>query len=285
MERNVIDDIIKSMNWSFSRLNGFYGCKRSWYIQYILNKYYAEKYQRNIKKIDKFFGMFGSFAHKVFEKYNKGELYLFELYDYCNNNYETEIPVSAPPNKYVDLYNSYRAKLLDYFLNFDGDSLNVIESEFELKLEIILDDGEVINFNGFIDLILQDENSDLIIKDYKSKSDFKSKEEYSEYLRQLLLYSLGVKKVYGKYPKKLIFDMFKINKVYEKEFDENDLKESITWMTKTISEIRKEEKFEKRCENPNSDFFCRYVCSFGTEVCNQVENDECVELEEVIDNR
>ena len=109
---------IDNMVWSFSRLNSFHTCKWMWYLSYMLND--KEREENGIFQEDKFFSLYGTFAHHIFEKYNKGELELWELYDYCNDNYELEIPVDAPPNKYVDIYNSYKDKLLSYFKKYNG---------------------------------------------------------------------------------------------------------------------------------------------------------------------
>lgn len=270
------------MTWSFSRLNGFYKCKRSWYIQYVLSTFYREKYKRSIKKIDKFFGLYGTYAHKILDLYNKNELELYELYDFCNSNYECEIPVYAPPNKYVNIYESYKEKLLNFFNTFVGErsDYKIINSEFEVSFNIKINSKTKIKFRGYVDLLLEDADGNLIIKDYKTKSDFANEEEKKEYFRQLYLYSLGIYETYGKYPTLLVFDMVKINKCYTLLFNKEELEESIKWVSDTIKDIKKETNFGCMNEEPEKNFFCRYVCSFGTDVCNQVENDECIDLED-----
>ena len=50
------------------------------YLEYI-------KSQRK-KKIDGFFGLFGTYCHVILEKYAKEELLIFELYDYYKRNYK-----------------------------------------------------------------------------------------------------------------------------------------------------------------------------------------------------
>lgn len=261
---------LDNMIWSFSRLNGFSTCKWMWYLSYMLNEEEKQKYE--IVDVGKFFALYGTFAHNIFEKYNKGELEIFQLYDYCKDNFETEIPVSAPPNKYVDIYTSYQEKLLNYFMKYNGNDNEVVFSENEITYDIRLSKDKVISFHGFIDLLLKDKNGNFILQDYKSKSDFKNKEEYKSYLRQLLLYSKGVYSLYHKYPKKLVFDMFKIGKVYESEFKKEDLQEALKWVKSTIDNIYNEEEFARKCENPENDFFCKYVCGYGTETCLRMKN-------------
>lgn len=261
---------LDNMIWSFSRLNSFSTCKWMWYLSYMLNE--EEKIEHGVIDEDKFFGLYGTFAHNVFEKYNKGELEIFQLYDYCNDNFETEIPVAAPPNRYVDIYSSYKDKLLNYFRNYNGNENEVVFSENEITYDIRLSKDKVISFHGFIDLLLKDKDGKLILQDYKSKSDFKNQEEYKSYLRQLLLYSKGVYSLYHKYPKELVFDMFKIGKTYRSEFKKEDLQEALKWVKKTIDNIYKENEFPCKCENPEGDFFCQYVCGYGTDTCLRMKN-------------
>ena len=47
-----------------------------------------------------FFGEYGSLIHKILEKYEKGELSLFELNDYYEEHFSEDVPHDAPPNKY-----------------------------------------------------------------------------------------------------------------------------------------------------------------------------------------
>lgn len=260
---------IDNMNWSFSRLNSFHTCKWMWFLSYMLNEEEKEKY--NVYNENKFFALYGTFAHSIFEKYNKGELELFQLYDYCNDNFETEIPVSAPPNKYVDIYDSYKNRLLNYFKEYDGNENEVVFSENEISYDIQLTKNKSIKFHGFIDLLLKDKDGNLIIQDYKSKSDFKNDNEYKEYLRQLLLYAEGVYALYNQYPKFLSFDMFKIGKKYKSKFKKSDLVEAIKWVKNTIKKIYDETEFPTMCDNPQNDFFCRYVCGYGCDVCMQTK--------------
>lgn len=266
--KKELKDRISNMTWSFSRLNGFSTCKRMWFLTYVLTQDEQNKY--NIHQADKFFGLYGSFAHSIFEKYNKGELEIWQLYDYCKDNYDAEIPVEAPPNKYVDIYESYRDKLLNYFKEYKGNDKEVVFSEKKIEFEIPITQKKKISFIGFIDLLLRDKDGKLIIQDYKSKSDFKNEKEHKEYLRQLLLYARGVYKIFHKYPKELSFDMFKIGKTYTTKFDKQELEDTLKWVKDTYKEILKEQEFECMCEKPSDNFFCNYVCGYGSEMCNRI---------------
>lgn len=246
LEQELIHDIIDDMVWSFSRLNSFYNCKKGWYYSYILKRADQEN----------FFSQYGTFAHSVFEKYNNGELEIFELADYYKDNYYNNVVEPAPPNKYVDLNESYFNKGYEYFSTFDdNDSEEIIGAEikFDFNIEVL---GKDRKFLGFIDKISKDKDG-YIVTDYKSKGRFKSKEELHDYTRQLYIYAIAIKKMFGEYPHTLIFNQFKEHTQEVIKFNEADLQETIDWIKKTIELIYDEKDF---LASPN-DFFCAYLCS------------------------
>ena len=128
------------MVWSFSRLSSFNTCKMMWYLTYI----------RNCERRENFFSQYGTFSHEIFEKYNKGELELFDIPDFICYNYDKSITIQAPPNNYVDLGEKYRYRLMEYFSNFNGwkDKTVGTEKEVEFTLNLYNKDRK---FTGFID--------------------------------------------------------------------------------------------------------------------------------------
>src|SRR5574344_2070310 len=99
------------MTWSFSRLNSFYNCPYEWYLRYV---------ECNDAE-NGFFGEYGTLVHKTLEKYSKGEISLFELNDYYDENFNKIINHDAPYNKYVDIRQSYYDKGIEYINNIDLD--------------------------------------------------------------------------------------------------------------------------------------------------------------------
>ena len=69
--------VMDTMTWSFSRLNSYYNCAYEWYLHYL---------ECN-KSENGFFGEYGSLIHKILEKYTNGELSLFELNQYYEDNF------------------------------------------------------------------------------------------------------------------------------------------------------------------------------------------------------
>ena len=64
-----LDFLLDTMTWSFSRLNSFYNCPHEWYERYVMCQ----------KGENGFFGEFGGCCHKILERYEKGEISLFEI--------------------------------------------------------------------------------------------------------------------------------------------------------------------------------------------------------------
>lgn len=248
----MIEDVINEFTWSFSRLNSFYTCPRMWYIQYIL------------KHEDKgnFFSDYGTHFHKMMELYDKGKLELFELTDYYTDNFNTAVCHDAPPNKYVNLRDSYYEKGLKYLQSFDGHPTETIGVEMKIEYDVDLGDRPI-HLIGYIDRLSKDENG-IIMTDYKSKSKFTSKKEKEHYLLQLYLYSVGVFKEYGEYPYKLQFDMFKECIIVEELFQRSKMENALQWVRDTIATILSEKEFPRQCDDIDNNFFCRNLCGYHT---------------------
>lgn len=254
-EKFLKDDIVDDMIWSFSRLNGFYTCKRMWYLTYI------SKSDRSIG----FFTQYGLFGHEIFEKYGRGELKLEEIMPFIKDKYSDFVNIQAPPNPYVDLGESYSNKMISSFENFKGfdDETLDIEKEISFELDFF---GIKKPFIGYIDRVSRD-NKGIVITDYKSKTKFASKKELKEYARQPYLYSEDIKNKYGEFPYKLCFDMFKSQNKVEIPFNMEDFEEAKQWARDTIQKIYDEVEFPCNV----SQFFCDYICGVK-EACDYMEN-------------
>lgn len=236
--------IVDSMTWSFSRINSFFdGCKYAWKLQYMDENNGEENS----------FGLYGSFIHSILEKYFKGELNIFELSQYYEDNFMKEVYEPFPPNKWVDLTQKNYNIGLDYFNNFADFEYQPISVEKEVNFNV----GEY-KFKGFIDLLAKDKEDNLIIIDHKTKNGFKSKKELNDYLKQLYLYSIPIYEEYNKYPTQLIFNMIKNNELIQNNFDINAFNETKQWAIDTIHTIEQEKDFPPKIDS----FWCRYICNF-----------------------
>ena len=142
--------------------------------------------------------------HKILEKYEKGELSLFELNQYYEDHFDDEIPHDAPPNKFVDIRQSYYEKGIEYLNEIDLmiDDYDILGVEMKVEFEI---SGK--KFVGYIDLLVQDKKTkEVIIIDHKSASikilkngsvSKKDQEHFLAFKRQLYLYSIPVIAMFG----------------------------------------------------------------------------------------
>lgn len=248
------------MTWSFSRLNSFYNCPYEWKLRYIDCN----------KSENGFFGEYGSLIHKILEKYEKGELSLFELNDYYEEHFSESVPHDAPPNKYVDIKQSYYEKGLDYFNNIDLDldKYEVLGVEKEVRFQIAGKD-----FVGYIDLLLKEkETGKIIILDHKSASikilkngkvSKSDQEHVREFIRQLCLYAIPIIEEYG-HVDELWWNLFKDKNWLKMPFHKEDYDEAIQWAEDTLKLIETEKEW---LPNNSSSYYCNYLCGQRNNAC------------------
>lgn len=251
--------LLDTMQWSFSRLNSYYQCPYEWRLHYV---------ECN-KSENGFFGEYGSLIHKILEKYEKGELSLFELNEYYEEHFNKDVPHDAPPNKYVNIRQSYYDKGIDYFNNIDLDLEKYEVLGVELKVEFKINGKD---FVGYIDLLVRDkENGEIIIIDHKSASikilkngkiSKSDQQHFLEFKRQLYLYSIPIIEKYG-IVSKLRWNMFKDQKWIEIPWKQEEFDEAIQWAKDTLKLIENEKNWF-----PNPDFYyCNYLCGQRNHAC------------------
>jgi len=203
------------------------------------------------------------------EGYAKGELSLFEISQYYEDNFWEEVSEDAPPNKYVNIKQSYYEKGLDYLDNIDLilEDYEILGVEKEVRFKI--GNYEVL---GYIDLLLRDKKSgEIIILDHKSASlKFKKNGDISktdlqhflEFKRQLYLYSMPVIEEYGKV-NFLEWNMFKDRKHIKIAWCKEEFEEAIKWAKETVEMIEQEKAWL-----PNPDYYyCSYLCGQRKNAC------------------
>ena len=174
-------------------------------------------------------------------------------------NVQGERPMASTVNKYIK-------QGTEYLSTFNVFPYNKVGVEDEIQFDI----GGV-PFIGYIDY-LGEKDGEYYIVDNKSR-DMKPRSkrakptikdmELDKMLRQLYIYSAGVKSKYGKFPKALCFNCFRTGVFISEVFNEQKYHESIEWALKTIEEIKGTNIF-----NPNVDFFtCKYICGLNEDCC------------------
>lgn len=217
------------------------------------------------------FAQWGAFCHKILEKYYKHEIELFDMGDEYASRYLDEVTLDFPENQYVDLSSSYIETGAKYFNEFEdsfiGYKVIAVENVFKTKVG-----GH--NITGVIDLVVKD-GDEYIIVDHKSKSGFKSDSEKRHYLFQLYIYSKYIYEVYGRFPSKLIYNMFRKGDIIVEKFDKEEYDKALSWAENTINQIYDDEEFIDKIEAkylssrgkkqlsdfPRNDFFCNELCN------------------------
>lgn len=243
------DFLINDMTWSYSRVNNFEMCPYGWYLNYI----------NGIEDEERFFSQFGSYMHYILEQFYSGKMQEYQLPTYFVNHLD-EFVTALPPRE--NIKERYIEQAIEHFSKGLLIFKNILATELKVEFEL---GGK--KFSGFIDLTIKEKN-DIIVIDHKSRAlkDYsgrntqtKSDIELDKYLRQLYLYSIGIKKIYGKYPSKLCFNCFRENRLIEIPFDIKSLNKTKHWVLKEIEKISKESDWDARPEF----FKCKYICGKG----------------------
>lgn len=252
----IYKPLIQDMTWSFSRLECFSSCKHRWYLKYIIGE----------KENDMFYASYGSFMHKLIERYYKGELKKEDMTSEFLLGFREKVKGLRPKAEIVEKYISLG---ISYLESFTPLPINVIAVEKRVEFSV-----ENIPFVGYIDIV-GEKNNDLYIIDNKSR-DLKQRSGrekptkndllLDEMEKQLYLYGKAVKDVYGKFPSYVGFNCFKNNTLIIEPFKEEKYKETVDWARETVTEIENTEDFDSSPEF----FKCVYLCGV---------NDRCAEME------
>lgn len=260
---SVYKNILDNMVWSFSRVNAYDYCPYSWYLRYIEKR----------DTVGSFYAENGKAVHEVLELVTKGEISIYDapiVYLDKFNNIVNTVKKSIM-DKTFDSCIEYLSTLDENVL----DGYEIVGSEIKVNFKV----GKY-NFVGYIDLLLKDCNGDLIIVDHKSSEPFLkkngepyagTKKMYEGYVRQLYLYSIAVKQIYGKYPVKLVFNHFKANgKRTVVEWTEDGCAEAKKWAIDTIRKIYKDKRFDAITKTG----FCYRLCEYRYDCVYTWEDDE-----------
>ena len=236
--------IVEKEKYSFSKLSTFQQCKYQYYLNYIEKR----------KGEDNAFSQYGTFVHSILERHAKGELAVYELLDVYRDEYENAVTHEFPPNKYVDLSESYYHDGYEFLKNFDGlDGLEILGVETRFKE--LLDD---FYYTGVIDLTYKDVDGGIVVQDWKSKSKFANKAEQNKYARQPLSYGLHIIRKYKTPPKTLRFYMFRKQGIIDIPFTTQEYENALGWVKDTVKEIRECKDWDATPDK----FFCDELCNF-----------------------
>ncbi len=229
--------------YSFTKLSSYDQCPKMWELTYLTKT----------PKQKSVFSEYGTLLHSILERYERGDLPLDALADTFDWEWdETFKGMQFPPNKYVDLAESYKRQGIEFLQNFTGlpDDAKVlgVEQHFEIPIDDFV-------LQGFIDLMYEQQGK-LIILDWKTAKAY-TKSELKHKQRQPYLYAMYPKSVYDRWPDEIHFGHIRDDKRVKIPFNETDQKESVDWAIQQVDTLRKAWDFPCR----PSEFFCRYICS------------------------
>ena len=247
----IFKPLIMGMTWSYSRIKTFYDCPYRFFLKYI----------HGLKENDMFYASYGSYMHKLIERYISGKITREEMKIEYILNFSTEVKGGRPSEKILQSY--FRAGL-NYIENFSEFSFNILEVEKKHSFKI--NDK---NFTGVLDILGLEDNNFLIVdnksRNLKPRSLKKSPTAYDKeldsMLTQLYLYSVPIEQEYGKLPSELCFNCFRNNTLIREKFNVYKYEDSKAWAVNSIREIENTERF-----SPHIDYFkCKYICGLNSE--------------------
>lgn len=254
--------LISMMVWSFSRLSSYYHCPFEWKQKYLLG-------QNGISSAQ---AQYGGYIHRILEKYLKGELGIFDLAIYYEENYIDNVNMDFPPNKYVDLAQKYYDQGLVYFSEFNDDLDEYELLGVEKKIEF---EYQGYRFIGFIDYLLRDKkDGKLIIGDHKSaalkilKNGNISKTDqahFEDFKRQMYIYSHQIMNEYGDDSiKELQWNLFRLQTKLTIPWKRDEYEASMKWAIDTIHLIENDTQW---LPNNSNYFWCNNLCSQRQNCC------------------
>lgn len=260
--------ILSKIIYSFSRLDSFHNCKRSYFYTYVLG-------QRGGENI---YSFLGTICH--------------ELTQGIIENKETNEGAVEKFTQAVDdadmlglewisekVKNNYKECITHFFENYISEAIKdfKIEEYFEVNVNGVM-------MKGYIDLWYFKDGK-IHICDLKTSSKY-SKKDLLKKQRQLYLYAYALSKQYPNMKINLYFNMLKYviqnNKLVERnkcsifedysdglviiKYDDDIAKKDIEdYVTNTVDEIELLDKdiiFWNKNYNAEKDFFCVNLCSF-----------------------
>lgn len=218
-------------------------CLWAWYNTYVLGD----------RGCNNSFGEYGSLAHDILKQYHKEELFEFEIADEFEERFN-KMECEFPPNPYCSLSERYFEAGKSFFEDFQQWFQFYTMLEVEEEREFII---EGIPFVGYIDYVGRHIDESIHIIDYKSSKPF-TKKELEKKIRQLYLYSIPVKEIYGEYPSKLIFLHLRDKKPVRIKFDMDEFEKTKKWAVEQVSFLSNLKEYPP---NTEAKFFCDYICS------------------------
>lgn len=243
--------IQENHRYSYSQLQSVSECPYGFYLQ---------KIEKADGLVQNAFASQGTLIHDILDEWAKGILTIDQMPQEYERRYPLEVTQSWPR---VLAVKGYAQKAFDlgyaYLKNFDGfPGYRIVDAEQKFETDIF---GRP--FVGIIDMLLEDEETgDLIVLDHKSKSLTAFKKAEDEMYKQQYLYAKHVFEKYDKWPKRLMFNLFKEGGLKkERPFKQDEYEETLKWALAQIEKIEQFDMIDWLNMKQPADFFCQELCS------------------------
>lgn len=253
------DFIIDNIRFSYSSTSTFGNCAYGYKLTYIdamprENNFYAE---------------YGTLIHECLEKYFSGELEMYDLSKYYEDNYNLVVKTPPPPNPpgMNERYKKEGSLFFDLFY-FDKSDYEILLVED--KIDFNLTDS--IKFVAKPDLVLKEKaTGKIILYDYKTSAPFRidkrngkeivDNKKIDGYYTQMFTYTYALRN-YKDMPIDEITLWFpRMDRKVSIPWSLERENQAISWIEETINKIKDEEDF--KYNNSNS-YFCNNLCSVKT---------------------
>lgn len=259
--------ILKKTIYSFSRLDSFHNCRRSYYYTYILGN----------RGGDNIYSFLGTICHELTQAIIQG--------NETNEGAIEKFNQAIEDAEMLDLIwisekvkNNYKECINHFFENYIPEKVEDIKIEEYFEVDV-----NGVMMKGYIDLWYF-KNGEIHICDLKTSSKY-SKKDLLKKQRQLFLYGYALSKQYPNTKINLYFNMLKYviqnNKLVERnkcsifedfsdglvkiQYNSKEKEDIENFVVSTVDEIEmldEDISLWEKGYNPNVDFFCRNLCSF-----------------------
>ena len=247
--------MLENFSFSYSSANTYESCPQQFKLLYL----------DRVPRVNNFYSDFGSFVHLVAEKYFKGELEIWDMLSYYEDNYYEQVKTSPPSfleNSTSTYYESGRLFFENF--NFDRNEYEIIITEGFLKgteqgINFVIKPDLIFRNKSTEDVVILDfKTSEIIKKNKKTGKETTDKEKLNGYKKQMNLYIYFIHSLTGLPINKCKLWFVRSNTTYEWDYDQYEGIETLEWFISTAKKAQQETEW---IANNSNQFMCNVLCS------------------------
>jgi len=242
------------MTFSHSSLSTYSTCPYSFYLTYIQRK----------ERINNFFAEYGLLTHQAFEEFFNGNLEVYELSRFYQDNYY--VFCQSPPPPYPEgMEDNYKREGQEFFDNFSFDKtkwetlgvedtlyFNIWGKPFSGRPDIILREKST-GYNYLVDV----KTSKVFRKSKKTDYVYTDDSKLDGYYRQMHLYTYGLREYFGINIDKIMIWFTRPAKRHVVDWSKKKEEKSLKWAEDTLIKIFNDEDF---AYDNSQAYFCQNIC-------------------------